>query len=144
MRDDHQDIANVLARYRKAVFAKDAAEYISLYSADVVVFDMWTDWSVTGLEAWHASTVEWFGSLGAARVAVEVDNIRITGGIDIAVLQCFMKFIEQNADGVEVRSLNERVTWALKRSGDAWKVFHQHGSAPIGFDTKAIFDRSAG
>jgi ketosteroid isomerase-like protein len=35
-----------------------------------------------------------------------------------------------------------RVTWSLARRESAWKIVHEHTSAPIGFkDLKAILQR---
>jgi hypothetical protein len=42
----------------------------------------------------------------------------------------------------ELRAMQNRLTWALKPAGSAWKIVHEHTSAPMGFkDSKVILQR---
>jgi ketosteroid isomerase-like protein len=34
-------------------------------------------------------------------------------------------------EGKELRSLDNRITLALRRTGSEWKIFHEHTSGPI-------------
>ena len=46
------------------------------------------------------------------------------------------QLIGLSADGKELRSMDNRITWVLRRSVDgAWKIVHEHSSAPVDFDT---------
>ncbi len=48
-----------------------------------------------------------------------------------------------DTDGNLGRSLQNRLSWFLTRSGGLWIVAHEHASAPIGFESqKAILHRS--
>ena len=78
-------IEHVLEAYRDAVHAKDVDAFVALYDEDVRVFDMWGRWSYEGAGAWREVAVEWFGSLGSERVAVELQDVQIIIGDRVAV-----------------------------------------------------------
>jgi ketosteroid isomerase-like protein len=47
-----------------------------------------------------------------------------------------------SADGTELRSLDNRITAALRKVDGVWKIFHEHTSAPIDHaSTKAMLRR---
>jgi ketosteroid isomerase-like protein len=104
-------ILGALDGYRAAVFTKDAAAFVALYDRDVRVFDMWGECSYVGVEAWRGMAKDWFASLGAERVAVDVDG---------------------------VQTIRDRLTWAPRRKDGAWKIVHEHTSAPVDFKTSKL------
>jgi uncharacterized protein (TIGR02246 family) len=135
-------VHQVLEGYKAAVFAKDVDAFIALYDADVQVFDMWGQWSHRGLAAWRAMATEWFGSLGTERVVVDFSEVHTVVSPDLAVAHAFVTYTALGVDGATLRSLNNRMTLALRPQGGAWKIVHEHTSAPIdGETTKAIFKR---
>ena len=135
-------VRQVLEGYKAAVFAKDVDAFIALYDADVQVFDMWGQWSHRGLAVWRAMAVEWFGSLGTERVVVDFSEVHTVASPDLAVANAFVTYTAVGADGATLRSLDNRMTLALRPQGGAWKIVHEHTSAPIdGETTKAIFKR---
>lgn len=52
MNDSKDKAANVLDRYRAAVFDKDVEGMLDLYADDVRVFDAWNVWEYDGAPAW--------------------------------------------------------------------------------------------
>jgi ketosteroid isomerase-like protein len=104
----------------------------------VRVFDMWGTWSHDGIESWREMVVGWFGSLGDELVRVEFDDVRTIAGDDVAVLSAFVTFAGLSADGVELRSLNNRLTWGLRKTDGTWKVVHEHTSAPVEMATGKV------
>jgi uncharacterized protein (TIGR02246 family) len=135
-------VRQVLEGYKAAVFAKDVDAFIALYDADLQVFDMWGQWSHRGLAAWRAMAAEWFGSLGTERVVVDFSEVHTVVSPDLAVAYAFVTYTAVGADGAKLRSLDNRMTLALRPQGGAWKIVHEHTSAPIdGETTKAIFQR---
>lgn len=135
-------VRQVLEGYKAAVFAKDVDAFIALYDADLQVFDMWGQWSHRGLAAWRAMAAEWFGSLGTERVVVDFSEVHTVVSPDLAVAYAFVTYMAVGADGATLRSLDNRMTLALRPQGGAWKIVHEHTSAPIdGETTKAIFKR---
>jgi uncharacterized protein (TIGR02246 family) len=142
MGDIEDQIATVLSRYRMAVFEKDVDGMIALYADDVRVFDAWGVWKYEGASAWREAVEKWFGSLQDETIEVGLEEVRTAGGSDLAVVSAIATFSAVSAKGEELRSMQNRVTWSLARREGAWKIVHEHTSAPIGFeDLKAILQR---
>ncbi|HET7450541.1 MAG TPA: SgcJ/EcaC family oxidoreductase [Gaiellaceae bacterium] len=132
------DVAALLESYRDAVYAKDVEAFVAIFADDVRVFDMWGTWSHDGIDSWREMAVGWFGSLGDELVRVEFDDVQTTVGDDTAVLSAFVTFAGLSADGAELRSMNNRLTWGLRKTGGAWKVVHEHTSAPVEMATGKV------
>lgn len=124
-------VAHALAQYKATAYAKDVDAFVSLYADDVHVFDMWNQWELRGIGAWRGMAEEWFGSLGTERVVVSFSDVAATVGADIALGHATVTYTAVSAEGKELRSLDNRMTIALRRTGDAWKIFHEHTSGPI-------------
>jgi len=137
---EHPDpILQMLRSYKEAVLAKDVDAFVRLYDDDVQVFDMWGSWSIRGIEAWREMATSWFSSLGAERVIVGFAEAHTTHIGELAVGHAVLTYTAVSPEGNELRSLNNRITLALKHVGGSWKIFHEHTSAPIdGQSTKAI------
>lgn len=134
-----QGIEQVLQAYPAAVYARDVDAFVALYDDDVRVFDAWGRWSYEGAAAWRGMVTEWFGSLGDERVAVELQEVETIVGESVAVVHAFVTFSGLSAEGEELRAMDNRLTWALRRTpGGDWKVSHEHTSAPADFDTAKV------
>ena len=71
------------------------------------------------------------------------EDVQTTAGQDLAVVSAVGTYAAFSADGEELRSMQNRFTWALKLEGNAWMIVHEHTSTPISSsDTKAIFHRT--
>jgi len=124
-------VQEALARYSAAAYDKDVDAFVSLYADDVHVFDMWNSWELRGIAAWRNMAAGWFSSLGNERVVVTVsDVVSIVSG-DVALGHATLTFSAISAEGKELRSLDNRITLALRRTGGMWKIFHEHTSGPI-------------
>jgi ketosteroid isomerase-like protein len=132
-------IAQVLNAYKVGVFAKDVDAFVSLYDADVLIYDMWGVWSYNGVAAWREMVAGWFGSLGTERVVVEFSDAQTIVTRDLAVVHAFVTYRAINTDGVDLRSLDNRLTATLRRKNDGWKIVHQHTSAPVDHATAKVF-----
>jgi len=135
-------VRSVLDGYRAAVFAQDVDAFVALYDAELQVFDMWGQWSHRGLAAWRTMGAQWFGSLGTERVVVDFSDVHTIVSPELAVAHAFVTYTAIDVGGAKLRSLDNRMTLALKPRGGAWKIVHEHSSSPIDFETtKAIFKR---
>jgi uncharacterized protein (TIGR02246 family) len=132
------DVAALLESDRDAVYAKDVEAFVAIFADDVRVFDMWGTWSHDGIDSWREMAVGWFGSLGDELVRVAFDEVQTTVGDDTAVLSAFVTFAGLSADGEELRSMNNRLTWGLRKTGGTWKVVHEHTSAPVEMATGKV------
>jgi ketosteroid isomerase-like protein len=134
--------SNFVSRYAAAVHAKDVDAFVALYDDDVNVFDMWGAWSYDGIAAWRGMAQGWFGSLGDERVVVEFSELERIAAPDLVVARAFVRYTAVDATGARLRSLNNRMSVALRRVGAVWKVVHEHSSSPIDLETtKAMFSR---
>jgi uncharacterized protein (TIGR02246 family) len=132
----------MLNAYAAAVRAKDVDAFLNLYADDVRTFDLWSVWSYDGKAALREMVAEWFGSLGTDVVAVEFDDVRSDTGNDVAAVSAFTTYRGLSADGEELRSMNNRLTWVLRKEADGtWKIAHEHTSAPAGDEGKVQLRR---
>jgi len=135
----------MLEAYAAAVRAKDVDAFVALYADDVRTFDLWEQWSYDGKDAFRGMVAEWFGSLPDDEVvAVRFDDVRTQTGEDVAAVNAFTTFAAVSPDGTELRSMNNRLTWVLRKDADgAWKIAHEHTSAPAGDEGKVQLRRQS-
>jgi uncharacterized protein (TIGR02246 family) len=133
----------MLEAYAAAVRAKDVDAFVGLYADDVRTFDLWRKWSYDGKEALRAMVSEWFGSLEDDEiVAVAFDDVRSQAGADVGAVSAFTTFAAVSPDGTELRSMNNRLTWVLRKDAEgSWKIAHEHTSAPAGDEGKVQLRR---
>jgi uncharacterized protein (TIGR02246 family) len=133
----------MLEAYAAAVRAKDVDSFMELYADDVRTFDLWQEWTYDGKDALREMVAGWLGSLGDdEEVAVRFDDVRTQGGSDVAAVSAFTTFAAVSPDGTESRSMNNRLTWVLRKEPDgAWKIAHEHTSAPAGDEGKVQLRR---
>jgi ketosteroid isomerase-like protein len=137
-------VAEVIEAYKLAVPGQDVDAFMQLYDPNVRVFDAWGVWSYEGAAAWRKAIEGWFSSLGSERVKVTVDDVQILGGQGLGVVSATFTYAGFSAEGKALRSMQNRLTWALKSEGAGWKIVHEHTSAPLGFgDGKAILQRQS-
>jgi ketosteroid isomerase-like protein len=60
----------------------------------------------------------------------------------MASVSAFTTFAAVAPDGTESRSMNNRLTWVLRKGADGgWKIVHEHTSAPAGDEGKVQLRR---
>jgi uncharacterized protein (TIGR02246 family) len=136
-------VKEMLDAYADAVRAKDVDGFVGLYTDDVRNFDLWSEWSYDGKDALRGMVAEWFGSLPDEEVvAVKFDDVRTQSGAEVAAVSAFTTFAAETPDGTELRSMNNLLTWILRKDADgAWKIAHEHTSAPAGDEGKVQLRR---
>jgi len=140
--DTEKHVLRALETYKEAVFAKDAERLMQLYAPDVRVFDMWGTWSCEGAAAWRVTVEGWLSSLGTERVRVTFNDVQVVAAQGFAAVSAIATYTAISAQGLTLRSLQNRLSWVLRTSGHVLRIVHEHTSAPIGFeDTKAILKR---
>ncbi len=142
MSDTEKEVRRVLGAYEAAVFARDVEAFMRLYHPTVRVFDAWGVWLYEGAPSWRVAVEGWFASLGTERVRVSFSDVQITGEQALATASAIVTYAAESAQGVSLRSMQNRITWVLRESGHVFRIVHEHTSAPIGFeDSKAILAR---
>jgi ketosteroid isomerase-like protein len=141
--DSGDPIAKVFDAYKIAVFDKNVEDFMALFAPAVQVYDSWAAWVHDGAAAWRKVVEGWFGSLGTERVGVLFDDVHITLAGDVAFAHAIVTFQALAADGTVARAMQNRLTWALRQIDGAWKIVHEHTSAPADFETgKVILQRA--
>ena len=142
MSNPEKEILRVMGSYAAAVLAKDVEALMRLYHPGVRVFDAWGVWLHDGAPAWRIAVEGWFSSLGSERVKVSFSDVQTTAESSMAVVSAVVTYAAQSAQGEALRSMQNRITWALRESGHVFRIVHEHTSAPLGFDDfKAILTR---
>jgi ketosteroid isomerase-like protein len=131
-------VSEALYGYKSAVYDKNIEAFAALYGADIEAFDMWGEWSCKGIDAWRALAAGWFESLGTERDVVGIHGVQAHAAGDIAAGHAFLTYTAVSAEGKELRSMTNRITLILKKTGGQWKVVHQHTSAPVDFSTMKV------
>ena len=133
----------MLTAYAAAVRAKDVEAFLDLYADDARNFDLWSEWSYDGKDALRAMVAEWFGSLPDDEVVVvKFDDVRTETGSEVVAVNAFTTFAAESSAGTELRSMNNRLTWVLRKDAEgAWKIVHEHTSAPAGEEGKVQLRR---
>lgn len=134
---DKKSILLVLEYYKTSVYEKDVDKFLSIYDLSSRVFDTWSVWMFDGLEPRRPVIENWFESLGQERVIVNFSDINVIGSDDIAVITAIGSYTAISIDDVELRSMQNRFTWAMKLIEGQWKIFHEHTSVPIAHDLTA-------
>ena len=140
-----KDVARVLDTYQTAVLKKDVVTFMHLYDPGVRVFDAWGIWKYEGSEAWQRAVEGWFTSLGTEKVKVSFNDVTTSTGRDMLYISAIVTYTGESAQGEQLRSMQNRVTWVLRTVGHVPRIVHEHTSAPIGFnDMKAILTQGGG
>jgi ketosteroid isomerase-like protein len=130
--------------YKAAVYSKDAVAFMRIYDPKVKVFDAWGVWSYEGAELWQQAVEGWFSSLGSERVKVIFSEVTISEAPESAIVSAIVTYAAVSAEGTELRTMQNRLTWGMRVGGHVLRIVHEHTSAPIGFeDQKAILSRQA-
>jgi uncharacterized protein (TIGR02246 family) len=139
--DTDQPIRQLLAGYQAAVYAKDVDAFVALYADDALIYELWGTWT-HDIASWRAMAKGWFEFLGDQRSVVEAHEVKVTVSGDMALLTAFLTYRGVDADGKELRSLDNRLSWVTRQRGGRWQVVHEHTSVPIAHaDSKGLFKR---
>ena len=137
-------VAQLLGAYASAVLAADSQAFMRLYDPKARVFDAWGVWLYEDAASWQRAVEGWLSSLGTEKVRVSFDEVHTSGTKDFMVLNAIVTYASFSAQGEALRAMQNRLTWALRTSGHALRIVHEHTSAPVGFeDQKAILTRDA-
>ena len=129
MRDDPQEITELIRAWVSAVRAGELEGVLSAHAEDIVMFDVPPpDNGVRGIDAYRETWPPFFGWLrsGASFDIVELD---VTAGDDVgyawALLRCGTEDeLRKDPDN------RLRLTIGLRRDGGRWVVSHEHHSFP--------------
>ena len=126
-----KEIEEFFPGYKEAVWQKDAAALLSLYSKELVAFDMWNQGFFGSLKEWSPEIEQWLSSLGDEKVQVDFEQVKLFQSDDLGFASAYITFQALDLDGKVLRGMTNRITVGFSKENDGWKVVHQHISAPV-------------
>lgn len=126
--------------YKQYAWEKDIENMIGLYDENVVIFDLWEHGNQKGLPDWSDMICDWLNPLEQEKVNVIFELIEIHSEGNIGFASAVVHYEAISNENTVVRSMKNRITLGFIKNKGAWKVVHQHTSAPINSDLKAILN----
>lgn len=137
-------VQDVLENYKTAIREKDVEKFLSMYAAEVHIYDCWGTWESKGVSSWKENVEEWFNGLSADGVLLKVDfnDLVVEENSDLAFVHCAVTFAAYKEDsGEKLRQMTNRFTYGLKKVNESWVIAHEHSSLPINMENgKGIFN----
>jgi PhnB protein len=140
---DTQDtpIRAVLEARAAAIRQKNVEAALAPYARDIVRFDLAPPLARSGGEALDPHLLAaWFDTWRGS-LRYELRDISITSAGDIGFAYGFVRIGGTKQDG-QAQDVWARLTVCLRKSGDAWRIVHEHVSTPFYMDgsVKAAVD----
>jgi ketosteroid isomerase-like protein len=129
MMSTRSEVETHLAKQRGAIQARDLDGLMSLYSAEVVYYDVVPPLQYVGAAALRGRFSTWFDGYRGG-LSMEVSELRIWAEGDMAVAHWLSKVAGILKNGRAVGSW-VRATSCFGRIGDALLIIHEHVSLPV-------------
>jgi uncharacterized protein (TIGR02246 family) len=136
MASTESEIRTLLESWSAAAGAKDIDRLMSLYSPDIVYFDVVPPLQYAGSDAVRANFLRWFGGFESS-IGQEIRDPHISVSGDIAVAYMLIRASGTLKDGREV-GYWVRATVSCKRSDHRWLIRHEHISLPFDFERGSV------
>ncbi|GLQ56284.1 YybH family protein [Devosia nitrariae] len=132
-------VETLLDSRSEAMRAKDIERLMSVYSPDVVYFDVVPPLQYIGSAQLRDRFLHWFGGWQGA-IRQEIHDLRISASGDIAATSMLIRAGGTLKSGLEVdRWL--RTTSCCQRSDRGWQIAHEHVSLPVDMaNGRAVMD----
>ncbi len=138
------EVQEVLENYKTAALEKDVEKFLSMYAAEIHIYDCWMNWESKGIASWKENVTGWFSELRDDGVELKVDfhDVVIDEGSSLAFVHCAVTYAGYKKESDEkLRQMTNRFTFGLKKVDGSWLITHEHSSLPINPETgKGIFD----
>lgn len=136
-------VMELLDNYKAAVLEQSVDKFMSMYDANVHIFDSWSKWSIQDKDAWRNQVSDWFSVLQRDKSTLRViyEDLTIFEEETLASIHTNIRFSEYNSNNIEFRHLTNRFTFILKKIHSEWIIVHEHSSLPINPDDgKGMFN----
>ena len=133
MASTESEIRTLLESWSDAARTKDIDRLMSLYSSDIVYFDVVPTLQYTGSAAVRANFLRWFDGFEGS-IGQEVRDSHILVSEDIAVAYMLIRASGTLKNGREV-GYWVRATSCCRRSDQSWLIVHEHVSLPVDFES---------
>jgi ketosteroid isomerase-like protein len=129
MANSHSEISALFDSRSEAAWIKDIDQLMSLYSPDIVYFDLVPPLQYSGSAALRARFLDWFDNFQGA-IGQEIRDLTIVASGDVAVAHMLIRASGILKNGPEV-GYWVRTTDCCQRSNQRWLITHEHVSLPI-------------
>jgi ketosteroid isomerase-like protein len=119
----------------EAIWAKDIERLMSLYSPEIVYFDLVPPLQYVGADALRERFLEWFDGFEGP-IRQEISELNVVESGDVAIAHMLIRAGGARKDGQEV-SFWVRVTDGCRRSNGEWLITHEHVSLPVDLMTRS-------
>jgi ketosteroid isomerase-like protein len=118
---------------------KDIEWVMSLYSPDIVYFDLVPPLQYAGSSALRERFSDWFGRW-TGPIGQELGDLKVIAGDTVAAAWMLIRASGTLKTGQDV-DYWVRVSNSFQRSGDSWFIMHEHVSLPVNMQTRtAVMD----
>ncbi|WP_167391327.1 YybH family protein [Mesorhizobium temperatum] len=118
---------------------KDIEWVMSLYSPDIVYFDLVPPLQYAGSSALRERFSDWFGRW-TGPIGQELGDLKVIAGDTVAAAWMLIRASGTLKTGQDV-DYWVRVSNSFQRSGDRWFITHEHVSLPVNMQTRtAVMD----
>jgi ketosteroid isomerase-like protein len=123
------EIGELLDRRVEACRAKDIEQLMSLYSEDIVYFDVVLPLRFTGTDAVRRNFLRWFDEYDGP-IGLETRDLSIAVSGDVAFAHMLHEDSGTRRNGLDL-AVWLHSTVCLERTGDHWSITHEHISLPL-------------
>ena len=139
-RNAESQIRDIMKRYARAVSQGDLDDIFSFYAEDVVAFDCPPPLKISGKEEYEKIWDQYFISEFIFPVTYDLQDEKVFVTDSLAF---FHGLIHMQGTFKRSNQPTEswlRVTCGFKKTGDEWKIVHEHVSVPVGQDMVALMN----
>ncbi|MGH3028360.1 MAG: YybH family protein [Gaiellaceae bacterium] len=123
----------------EAIWTKDIDRLISLYSPDIVYFDLVPPLQYVGADALRRRFLDWFDGFEGP-IGQEITDLNVMESGDAAIAHMLIRAGGTLKNGQEV-GFWVRATDGCRRSDDEWLITHEHISLPVDpMSRRAVMD----
>lgn len=133
MTNTQSEIRALLDSRSEAMRIKDIDRLMSVYSPDIIYFDLVPPLQYTGSDALRGRFLHWFDGWESA-IGQEIHHLTISASQDIATTSMLIRASGTLKNGREVR-LWVRATSCCQRSNHGWLITHEHISLPVDLES---------
>jgi ketosteroid isomerase-like protein len=132
MASAESEVRTLLENWSEAAQMKDIDRLMSLYSPDIIYFDVVPPLQFTGSAEVRGNFLRWFDGFESS-IGAEIRDAHVLMSGDVAAAYMLIRASGTLKDGREV-GYWVRATVCCKRSNHGWLITHEHISLPFDFE----------
>ena len=129
MASNQSEVQALMERRSEAMRLKDIDRLMSVYSSDVVYFDLVPPLRYAGAPALRLRFLDWFGRWKSP-IGQEIKDLTVLANEDLAAAHMLIRASGTLKGGQEV-GYWLRTTDLCRRSDRGWVIAHEHVSLPV-------------